>query len=94
MKIYLVQNAFPPSIKEIRQNRRYRTSKLMTPDDASKPISLSRRRFLQSSLAGLAAAIISPAVTAETAVAGTHRITTDDARRAQSRRTGRGCGRR
>jgi hypothetical protein len=50
----------------------------MTPGNASEPISLSRRRFLERSLAGLAAAIISPAVTAETAVAATHRITTDD----------------
>ncbi len=50
----------------------------MTPDNASGPISLSRRRFLESSLAGLAAAIVSPAFTAETAMAATHRITTDE----------------
>jgi kynurenine formamidase len=53
-------------------------SNSMTPGNASEPISLSRRRFLERSLAGLAAAVISSAVTAETAVAATHRITTDD----------------
>ena len=50
----------------------------VTPDNASEPVGLSRRSFLESSLAGLAAAFLAPAVTAETATAETHRIMTDD----------------
>ena len=50
----------------------------MTPDDTGWPTILSRRRFLESSLTGLAASLITPAVTAETAAVVTPRITTDD----------------
>ena len=49
----------------------------MTPDDAGGPTILSRRKFLESSLAGLTASLIAPAVAAETAAVAIPHIRSD-----------------